>query len=600
MYEILDYISHIDLLTHFTGWFTIVFCVIMLVSHRVLVKKKKGVKAWRIWSILCFVPLILCAVHFYFSSFKGMEMFSVKLYFPMYAGALALIVLCFLRNTKILYKIVAVLTLLASIGGFGYSVFQRLANYNLAHIGNFSRCGYVESFEKIMADMQQNYVMNEWKEIDYDEIRASIMPKVEEAERNNDPKAYYKALLEYVNYFHDGHICLSGYSNKGYSIVTEVYKELAGNDYGFALFTIDSGETIAILVEEGSAADQGGISFGTVITKWNGVDIDEAIENADYFLGTEAPVKANFDRVKAIYFPGLSEGTVEVSFIGPDLNEKTISLESIGSYSKRLEYALGSFNHEGLISSFDRDEYLKLSEEEQKAYIAKIREQRENYRTKMISDNCGYIVFNSEDYDLVGDVIAYAKDDYPEIRELVNSKLEELRDQGMEHLIIDARNNTGGYSLILCELVSLFTNHEIAMESSDQFRRSVKVDGRWSDLDVIVLTNMNCCSSGDGLVYAFLQCPNVTVMGMTNSMGIYQSIGGVCITPNSEFELSYPLIPSTDADGIPMIDTRSDRESRVPIDVLIPVTYEACEIIFDGDDDTDYEVDYALEYFGAA
>ncbi|MCR5385350.1 MAG: hypothetical protein K6E72_12065 [Saccharofermentans sp.] len=80
-------------------------------------------------------------------------------------------------------------------------------------------------------------------------------------------------------------------------------------------------------------------------------------------------------------------------------------------------------------------------------------------------------------------------------------------------------------------------------------------------------------------------------------MGIYQAIGGVCITPDSVFSLNYPIIPTYDSDGVIMIDTRSDRVSRMPVDVMIPVTLEACEIIFDGDDDTDYEVDYALDYF---
>jgi hypothetical protein len=215
----------------------------------------------------------------------------------------------------------------------------------------------------------------------------------------------------------------------------------------------------------------------------------------------------------------------------------------------------------------------------------------------MITDDCGYIVFNKEFYNTVGDVIADFKGEYPEIKELVNSKLQEMKSQGMKRLIIDARNNSGGYPLISCELVSLFTDHEIDMDMEGNNIRKVRVDGRWKDLDVIVLTNMNCASSGDGLIYAFLQCPNVTVMGMTTSMGIFQSVGGMCVTTNSEFMLNYPVFPSNDANGIPMIDTKPDRITRVPIDVMIPVTAKACETIFDDDYNTDYEIDYAIAYF---
>lgn len=598
MTDILDYIARMDFMNHFTEWFIIVFSVILLIWHHILVKKDKGERAWKTWCVMCFVPLIVCAVHFYLNCYKGNESFTVELYLPLYSGAFALVVLCLLRKKKLIYKIAAVLTVMASVIGFGYTVFKLLADYHLPHIGNYSRYGYVESFDRIMADMKKNYAMNDWKEIDYDKIRADLMPKVEEAEKNHDSKAFYKVLVEYISYFHDGHIDIDCSSSAGAETAFEAEKELAGNDYGFALFTVDSGETIAVMVEEGSAAEKAGIRLGTVITKWNGVNIDKAIEEADYLLGKDAPVKANFDRVKAIYFPGLSNGTVEVSFIGSDMAEKTVSLESIGNYSKRLYAALGYFNHQGLISTLDIEKYYKLSPEEQDALKEKYREERENYRTKMISDDCGYIVFNGEFYDTVKDVIANARNEYPEIKELVNSKLKDLQSQGMKRLIIDTRNNTGGYPIILCELVSLFTDHEIEMDMRCNQIRKVKVDGRWKDLDVIVLTNMNCASSGDGLVYAFLQCPNVTVMGMTVSNGVFQSVGGACITTDSEYIITYPIIRSVDPNGVIMIDTKPDGVSRVPIDVMIPVTTKACETIFDVNyGNKDYEVEYALAYF---
>ena len=597
MHEVIGYILYMDFMNHFTGWFIILFSIILLIWHHILVKKDMGTNAWRIWSVLCFAPLIVCAVHFYLNCYKGNESYSVRLYCPIYAGALTLIVLCILRKKKVLYKIAAVLTILASFAGFGYATFKQLADYHQPHIANFSRCGYVESFDKILADMKKNYVLNDWKEIDYDKIRADLMPKVEEAEKNHDLKAYYKVLYEYMSYFHDHHIWLDGFSSEGTRIAKETEEEMAGNDYGFSLITVDSGETIAVMVEEGSAAEKAGIRLGTVITKWNGVDISKAIEEAKYTLGTDEPVKANFDKVKAMYFAGLSEGTVEVTFIDPVSGEKTVSLESIGNYSKRLYAALGRFNHQGLIATFDIEEFKKLPDDEKLAVYKQLKEEGENYLSKMITDDCGYIVFNSEFYDTVKDVLADVKGEYPEIKELVNSKLQEMKSQGMKRLIIDARNNGGGYPIILCELVSLFTDHEILMDMEGNDCRKVRVDGRWKDLDVIVLTNMNCGSSGDGLIYAFLQCPNVTVMGMTNSDGIFQSVGGSCVTSDSAFMVSYPVFPSNDSNGVPMIDTKPDRISRVPLDVMIPVTKKACETIFDVNSDKDYEIEYALAYF---
>lgn len=150
--------------------------------------------------------------------------------------------------------------------GLVFGTFNVTVNHDMIHLCNSSKENYVESFDKIVADMKANYVQNEWKEIDYEKIAAVIKPKVEIAEKNNDAVAYYKAFYEYIGMFHDGHIWIAPLDADGSTISNQVYKEIAGNDYGFSLFTIDTGETIAVMVEEGSEANNLGINSGTVIT----------------------------------------------------------------------------------------------------------------------------------------------------------------------------------------------------------------------------------------------------------------------------------------------------------------------------------------------
>lgn len=172
------------------------------------------------------------------------------------------------------------------------------------------------------------------------------------------------------------------------------------------------------------------------------------------------------------------------------------------------------------------------------------------YRSEMLTDNCGYLAITIEEYDTVGDVIAQIKGEYPEITGLVNAKLEDLKSRGMKELVLDLRNNGGGYPIIMCEVVSLFTNDEIDM-GTDALRINgeymtlteyrVKADGRWADLPVVVLTNSCCGSSGDGFVYALSRFPNVTTMGITCSEGIYQSVGGYVVLPDSNLYLHYPI-----------------------------------------------------------
>lgn len=592
------YLYSMDRITLLLALFIILYFIGMAVWHGIIKKKDGSMKLWR---ILSFVPLALCIGHFVFSSFSGNIGLSVNVFFPFYIGALAIAIWQFTANKKMLYKVSSVIVGAATVVGLVFGTFNMTVSNTMVHLCNTSNESYVESFDSIVADMNEHYVMNEWKEIDYEKIAAVIRPKVEAAEKNNDPVAYYKAIYEYISMFHDGHIWIAPLDADGSTICSQAYKELAGNDYGFSLFTIDTGETIAIMVEDGSEANALGINNGTVITKWNGIEIDKAISEADCILASSCPVKANEDMVKPIYFAGTGGETIEVSFIDESGSEKSATINSIGYYDKRLNKAIQRFFNQ---YEFDSEAFAQMTDEEKPSAFEALKAANENFRSEMLTDNCGYLAITVEEYDTVDDVIAEIKGQYPDITELVNAKLKELQARGMTKLVLDLRNNGGGYPLIMCEVVSLFTNDEIDMgcnaikingEYITVTEYSVKADGRWADLPVVVLTNSQCGSSGDGFIYALSRCPNVTTMGITCSDGIYQNIGGFIVLPDSNLYLHYPIFYSLDSHGDLMIDTKADRLTRIPLDAYIPVTKEAALMIF-GENDRDYEAEYAVNF----
>lgn len=592
------YLVSMNRITLLFALFIVLYFIGMAVCHAMIKRKNQSMKVWRLCAV---IPLVLCMIHFYYHYFGGNLSLSVSVFVPFYIGALAMLIWQFFANTKVMYRISTIFVGIAAVFGLLAGVFNMTINNDMVQLGNYSKEGYVESFDSLVEDMKEHYVQNEWKEIDYDEIVAVIRPKVEEAEKNNDPVAYYKALYEYVSMFHDGHIGIGPLDEEGATIFVQADKELAGQDYGFSLYTIDSGETIAVMVEEGCEAYHLGIKNGTVITKWNGKDIAQAINEADCILAASQPVLANEEEIKPVYFAGMGDETLEVSFLDDQNKEITITVSSIGCYDKRLEKALQRFYHQ---PEWDNEAVLQMPVEERKAALDEFLAENENFRTKMLTDDCGYLAIAGEEYDMVGDVIAEVKGEYPKIRELVNSKLEELEAQGMKKLVLDLRNNGGGYEIILCEVVSLFTKDEMnmvrdAMAVDGEYKTiaefHVKADGRWSDIPVAVLTNCECGSSGDGLVYALSKCPNVTTMGITCSEGIFQSIGGRSVMSNSNFYIRYPLFASLDENGELMIDTKADRVTRIPLDVMIPVTKEAALLIF-GEDSRDYEAEFAIRY----
>ncbi|MGN1110892.1 MAG: S41 family peptidase, partial [Oscillospiraceae bacterium] len=436
---------------------------------------------------------------------------------------------------------------------------------------------------------------------------AELRPEIEKAEKNHDLEAYYIAIQKYINYFHDGHIWIEPNTSEGAQAMAAAKSRLAGNDYGFSLFTLSTGETIAVLVEDGCEAMNSGITNGTVITKWNGVPIDKAIAEAEYVLIENEPVLANTKLMMPLYFAGMGGDSVEVSFKDDSGVEKTVSIKSIGNYKKRLNYA-----EECLFNGLHlptQEEIMQMSEEELTALMSKIKSETENFRSGMITEDCGYLVINSEVLDVFKDTFAEIKGSYPEVTEMVDEKLEEMKAQGMKKLVIDTRSNGGGYTIIIDAVVTLFTDKEIPMgtdmyipytggEAKEISSSVIPANGKWVDLPVVVLTNMGCGSSGDGLVYALSQCPNVKTAGISDTEGIYQSIGAICYLSDGDFSVRYPMYPTVGDDGNPFIDPGADRKSRFSVDERIPITREAALEIFSFEDNgKDYELEYAIGLF---
>jgi len=338
---------------------------------------------------------------------------------------------------------------------------------------------------------------------------------------------------------------------------------------------------VAVLVDEESEAYAAGIKNGTRIVSWDEIPIDEAKENVKcIYYGTEVhSLQENEDKLKAAFLAGKGGDEIEIEFIDETGSIQTIKLQKMGNYAERLDVFLNKFY------------YYELD--------------KENFATEMISDKHGYLRINSEQYNTFSDVKAIFYDNYPEINNLLNEKLSELKTQGMKTLIIDTRNNYGGYNVISAAVASLFTdtggfNYSFGDYENGKYIPTDKhyyiADGRWKDIDVIVLTNASCMSAGDQLVNLLSQCPNVTVLGTTCSSGVNQNNGGICVTTNSQFIVAYPFALTLNEEGIPNIDADKERENRVPIDAYIPIDDAYIEGVFDTDM-LDYELKYVIEQY---
>ena len=570
-------LSHMFASSNKVHW---VWCAVILLAMLILAvlhhRWKDDSGKLRIWRLLCLVPLIICGVHacvYVVGAFDYLGDF-MGIYIIMYIiGALALIPMLFAKR-RIGYRITAVLTgILSCLCGLYFCAYS-------PDCFNHSRESYTGSFHSLVQDMDKYYVLKEWKEIDFPALEAKYMPMVEEAENEQDPVKFCNAVKMFCNEMHDGHVNVGiRFDYSEYSaeplIDDHDYGLALIYDHGLSMIQLDNNDIIAVCTS--AEVNAVGIEDGTVITKWNGKPILKAIKEDVSDIGFS--VRSNEDRIAALTLSCCGGKTVEVSFIDRSGKEQTVTLEKLEK-SPTFREARIAFSH-----------FLKEEEDI-------------NYSTRMLDDKCGYLRLNAEGTEnSLQDTLGYLTGDHKWAKEMFREKLCDLKSHGMEYLVIDLRNNMGGYDVIGYALCDLLTDKEWYCQGLgvrkdgkyvSQCDQYIHGDGEFADLKVIALTNYNCVSAGDGTSLLLSKLPNVTLAGITDPSGCDQEMGGVSILSGGLAFVVYPVGLVLNEDSEPNVDTAADRISRNPVEVRIPLDHDAAMRIFR--DKEDYELDWAMKY----
>ncbi len=572
--KICEVLGLFDFPTAYISLFSILWLPVLIVAVKLINNSHKN--AYR---VLALIPTVNFVVFYILNYTKGYPITGILRYGPHLIAALVycLATLIMSRSSKRVKPLVISGILCVLISAFTAGVV--LADSYAWHFGNFSHYSYEKSMAALIDELEQNYILSGYKGVDFEELRAVYIPLAAEAERNGDEVAFAYAVTNLCYEFHDGHL-RQRYND--IDLRNEVVMQMAGNDYGFSMIRLDDGSVIAMLTDEESEAYASGIRNGVVITSWDGVDIDTAVDDVRCLaLGIRDypayPIEANEDVMRPIYLAGQGGDTVEVGFIDEDGNEQVVTVASQGSYCERLSAAI---------------EPLTGKRCEEFGYAC------------MLDDRTGYLCIPEEGYEDLLDLRAAMTDEYPEVRDLIISRIEELKAQGMETLILDLRDNDGGIDVVYEEIVALFTNeafvttggfyNDTEFEASDNWIWSVEPDGRYSDLPVVTLVNCGCGSCGDIFASYMSRCPNATVMGITTTWGSAQTMGGQCLLSDGQIYVSYPVMATLDENGEVYLDAGPDRVSSVELDVRIPLDREAVEALYNSDED--YELDFAVQY----
>ena len=529
-----------------------------------------------IMAVLCLLPLIAALIHL---AIYGLQAFWI--FFYLYIEALIPLINLLPGRKKLPVAIKSVLSSILALVVCVLFLFDLLGS-PIVH--NYTRMSYTQSFKKMLATMEKEYCLSSWKKIDYDGLLKEYLPRVEEAEKNNDESAYAAVVTEVTYRFYDYHV----YAALGDDIYDSVMNSLTGNDYGLSMMKLDDGTVVAIFVEDGNGMlydephdiTKLGIHNGTQIVAWDGKEINEAIDETECINSIiQFSVKSNEDFFRPAFLAGKGGETVDVTFIDDNGSEKHAQLNRIGDYSGRLSGVLIKFLH--------------------------LHDYTPNFTTKMLDDKCGYLLVRSEYYSTFYDNLSVIRSGYyPELVEFYAGKIEELKAQGMEYLVIDIRNNGGGYDNVAGALASLFTDEKKYMcgfgyEDETGYHTTennyIFPDGRYKDLPVVVLVNLTCGSAGDGMAKFLGECDNVTLMGITASAGVNQNNGGIMyLTKN--ISVYYPIALTLSSENVPLIDTDQTREGRIPLEAKIPMTKEFVLKTCDWNSEEDPQLDYAADY----
>lgn len=292
---------------------------------------------------------------------------------------------------------------------------------------DFSELSYTEAFEATIEKMRQEYAFTELKDVDWDALLEEFRPRFAEADANEDSEAYRRALRDFAWSIPDGHMFGP--------ISTQEFRFATDGGLGIAVREVDDGRVIVNYLLEGSPADEIGMELRAEILAINGEDVQTVIEN-------NVPWSSPFstDHVRRLQqlryivrFPVDTE--VEITYRNPgDDAPTTVTLTTI---AERESFTFSSFN-QGLVGDELPVEY------------------------ELRDDGYGYVKIYS------------FSDDLPLMIALWERAMATFRGAGVPGIILDMRQNGGGFTSYGYQMMAYFFDEELEIEIESVYDESIE------------------------------------------------------------------------------------------------------------------------------
>lgn len=424
-------------------------------------------------------------------------------------------------------------------------------------INNYVSLNYDEAFNRLHEILKGNYVLNEYKAIDYDNLYQKYINNFKNI--TNEIK-YYQVLENYLNEFYDAHIGIKSLINN--SNLEEAKEKFYNRYYGFSLMLLDNMTYVATNVSPESTAYKTGIRNGFIITKWNGNNISDEIKNLKY-LSVSIPNISNKNVLNyyiPIYLSATGNEENEITFINDEGKEQVINLKSIGNGYKHIKENIKKFT--------------KSNDEE-------------NFTYKLLRET-SYLKITNE------------KDSIKHVKYKMNNIVDKINKDNAKNLILDLRNNEGGSDIVGSVIASFFSTQDYLYikESILKDNKLKKINEIYANgykkinIPTIILVNGNTKSAGEILAYSLQNEENILVAGLTSTNGSISTVKKKIIMPHNLI-ISIPTIAIGKKDDI-IIDSNKERTGGLKLNIKIPINSKTINDIFN--ENYDYEVEYLLNY----
>jgi hypothetical protein len=127
---------------------------------------------------------------------------------------------------------------------------------------DFSNLSYTKAFDAMIEMFRKKYAYTEFKHIDWDAKKAEFAPRIADAEKNNDPAAYKRALRDLIWSIPDGHLSAP--------IDNQEFADAIGGGLGMAIRELDDKRVIVNYLLDGGPAATAGIKLKAEIVSING------------------------------------------------------------------------------------------------------------------------------------------------------------------------------------------------------------------------------------------------------------------------------------------------------------------------------------------